>query len=78
MNQKIKYLAMFAILPLFAVTLMPNFISTAEATHPPGTENNGTSKLVCDDKLCSEIEDGEDKNSITIQDPLVKQSTIHA
>jgi hypothetical protein len=70
MNQTIKNLGLLAILPLALVALTADLIDEADAqkaegspgTVPPKSYGSATEKIVCGDKLCSELEE----NSVTI------------
>ena len=70
MNKILRYVGLLAILPLFLVVLVPDYIGVADAkkaegspgTVPPKSYGSATEKIVCGDKLCSELEE----NSVTI------------
>lgn len=63
MNQKLKYVGLLAILPLFTIPLTMNdaVADTARAQGHPGDNvvafGAKTKHIVCGDKLCSEIDD---------------------
>jgi len=69
-NEILRYVGLLAILPLFLVVLAPDYIGVADAqkaqgspgTVPPKSYGSATEKIVCGDKLCSELEE----NSVTI------------
>ena len=65
MNQTTKYIAMFAILPLVAVAMLPGYIGDADAVkakndtsvgHLDGARSYGsaTQAIVCGGALCSD------------------------
>jgi len=62
MNQKMKTIGLFAILPLVMVALSPDMISEADAQKGEGSEGSqspksygsATDKIVCGDRLCNE------------------------
>ncbi len=71
MNQKIKYIGLFAILPLAMVALAPELIGDAYAlqkaegspgTAPPKSYGSATADIVCGGALCGETTD----NSVPI------------
>jgi hypothetical protein len=68
MNQKIKYIGLFAILPLAMIALSPDFIGEADAqkaegstgTQSPKSYGSSTDGIVCGASLCSTPEGSED------------------
>ena len=62
MNQKIKYIGLFAILPLAMVALAPELVEDAFAQKSEGSPGHvspksygsSTDKIVCGDKLCDD------------------------
>ena len=64
MNQKIKYIGMLAILPLFAFALTTGFVEDADAQKSQGNPTNKsgseTALIVCGGVLCSTPEGSED------------------
>ena len=67
MNQKIKTIGLFAILPLMMIALSPDMISEADAAKAEGSEGtqspksygSATDRIVCGDRLCDgESEEG--------------------
>jgi len=68
MNQKIKYIGLFAILPLAMIALSPDFIGEADAqkaegspgTQSPKSYGSATDDIVCGASLCSTPEGSED------------------
>ncbi len=65
MNKKLRYVGLLAVLPLFLVVLTPDFIGEADAQKAKGSPGSqfpksygsSTEKIVCGDKLCSELEE---------------------
>jgi len=61
MNQKLRYVGLFAILPLALVALSPDFIGEADAQpaegspgqQSPKSYGSATSDIVCGASLCS-------------------------
>ncbi len=68
MNQKIKYIGLFAILPLAMIALSPDFIGEADAqkaegspgAQSPKSYGSATDDIVCGASLCSTPEGSED------------------
>ena len=68
MNQKMKYIGLFAILPLAMVALAPEFVDVAFAQKAEGSPSqispksygSATNDIVCGDRLCSTPEDSQD------------------
>ena len=67
MNQKMKYIGLFAILPLVMVALAPElvndaFAQKAEGTtqRSPGSYGSATADIVCGASLCSTSEGSPD------------------
>jgi len=68
MNQKMKYIGLFAILPLAMVALAPELVDDAfaqKAEGSPGTQSpksygSATSDIVCGASLCSTPEGSPD------------------
>ena len=72
MNQKAKYVGLFAILPLFMVAIAPDYIGEADALKAKGKPGSGadqfgskTANIVCGDRLCSESDSTESKKTVT-------------
>ena len=71
MNQKMKYIGLFAILPLAMVALAPELVNDAFAQGSPGqlspkSYGSATADIVCGDKLCSS---GENPDPINVSNP---------
>ncbi len=64
MNQKMKYIGLFAILPLAMVAFAPEFVDVAFAQKAEGTPNleygSATADIVCGASLCSTPEGSPD------------------
>jgi len=64
MNQKMKYIGLFAILPLAMVALAPDLVDDAFAQKSEGTPNlkygSATADIVCGASLCSTPEGSPD------------------
>ncbi len=68
MNQKMKYIGLFAILPLTMVALAPELVNDAFAQKAEGSPGqtspksygSATADIVCGDRLCSTPEGSED------------------
>jgi len=62
MNQKLKAIGLFAILPLVMVALSPDMIPEADAKKSEGSDGtispksygSANDKIVCGDRLCDE------------------------
>ncbi len=61
MNKSLRYIALFAILPLFTVGLTTDYFTDAEALKSKGvgTYKHGSSTNICGVQLCSEIPGGK-------------------
>ena len=74
MNQKMKYIGLFAILPLVMVALAPELVNDAFAQPAQGSPGqlspksygSATADIVCGDKLCSS---GENPDPINVSKP---------
>jgi len=72
MNQKIKYIGLFAILPLAMVALAPELVNDADAYKAEGSPGqvspksygSATADIVCGDRLCSTPEGSEDPANV--------------
>ena len=72
MNQKTKYIAMLAILPLALVALTPDLVGEADAlkaegspgSQSPKSYGSATDDIVCGDKLCSTPEGSQDPANV--------------
>ncbi len=68
MNQKMKYIGLFAILPLAMIALAPELVDDAFAEKAEGSPGNqspksygsATNDVVCGDRLCSTPEGNPD------------------
>ncbi len=68
MNQKMKYIGLFAILPLAMIALVPELVDDAFAEKAEGSPGNqspksygsATNDVVCGDRLCSTPEGSPD------------------
>ncbi len=68
MNQKMKYIGLFAILPLAMVALAPELVDDAFAQKAEGSPSqispnsygSATADIVCGDRLCSTPEGSPD------------------
>jgi len=68
MNQKMKYIGLFAILPLAMIALAPELVDDAFAEKAEGSPSNqspksygsATNDVVCGDRLCSTPEGSPD------------------
>ena len=73
MNQKIKYIGLFAILPLAMIALAPELIGDVygqEAEGSPGQQSpksygSATADIVCGASLCSTPEGSEDPVNVS-------------
>ncbi len=73
MNQKIKYIGLFAILPLAMVALAPELIDDAFAQKSEGTPGqvspksygSATADIVCGGTLCSTPDGSEDPVNVS-------------
>jgi len=65
MNKKLRYVGLLAVLPLFLAVLTTGYIGEADAqkakgspgSQSPKSYGSATEKIVCGDKLCSELEE---------------------
>ncbi len=72
MNQKLKYVGLLAILPLFLIVLAPDYIVEADAAKAQGSPGqtapksygSATADIVCGDHLCSTSEGSEDPANV--------------